>query len=1302
MNTFPTVEHVTLHLAVDTSAQRLYGHADLKASCPLSATSVGLHAYQLAVRRVTVDGAEASFQLRPAIVESLPEALLRDDSGAAAAVAEHAFYQYERALQREADPELLVALPPAAPGRQPDAETQGPPAAALDAGKPLAAAAGAENARALALCVEYEAGASGSGLCCWDGYARAGGEPRRACAWFPCVDTPSAASTYEVFVTVGAGELAAAPGRLVCQSRGADGRRTFRFHLASPAPPAHLALAVGPFAVVPGVPASETMSGLHDGGEGGATAGAGGTTVTHLGPPALASELAHGAAFLPLAFGLYETFLGCSFPFSAFHAVFVPSGAALAGVQAAAGMQIASADLLYSGRAVEAAVEARLAGARALARQWFGMWLRPATPADAWLLEGLAGYLEDLFVRRFMGRNELAYRRAKEREAIYLADDGAAPPLYVRGPAYPWGALHATEELGPGGALRAWKAAAVVGMLERRVGEDTFKRLLERHVVASCAAPGKGGAPAGARLLGTREFLNEVGKAGGFKRDVAAFHERWVAGRGCPRLTAGFVYHRKRAALELAVRQTGSAAARAAAERAAAAASKEGSSVGILKVLVHEADGPVEHPVNVGAAALTLVELRVASKPGAKKPGRKKRAEAADGEEGADDAPAEDDGAAQREPVQWVRLDPHGESLAPAAVLQPEAMWAAQLERSRDVVAQSAAVAGLAALRPITYGVVNALRACAGNAVVYCRVRVEALMALGRTAGADTHWAGSDALLKMLRARALDPDTGQPRPRHFASLAEFFVDQALPLAVAAVRDARGVSPVEAAELLLDIAGGVDNRGNPYDDASLTAALVEALGRLRLRSPELLARVVAELDRSLAREAVAPSYQHAVGCAALCALQRLTASLPNPAAMSCRLQALFAQYLRQSVPERLRRTAAACTLQLAAASGGVDAALAQALAVIGAEHSQAVRQGVLEDLLPLLRAAPRPQALAALHALLAASGDVRLRHLAFVALMRLGGEPATLYRDRSEDELAGGGGAAASMETGAQRQVPAQSGPAHSLDSAGRRAPVIKLRPGLAGVSSRMRSGSPRQAASGGTWGAASGPSAGGGGAVAADAPVVGEVASASPQRPKTGQPQRGGDAGVGRGGRGGSRQASPAPRAPAAPRAATPEMEREAVLRDVMAIAAGVLPAGSAPAPPLASLASGGMGWAMSLLPVIQAEVPPPQPQPQPQPLPAKLVGPPAAKKRKTAEAAGAAGARGLAAGGRALAVSGSGSGSGDGRRRTGEGEAERAERAERKRAKKKEKEARKAVETPEERAARRALKKAKKESSGG
>ena len=79
-------------------------------------------------------------------------------------------------------------------------------------------------------------------------------------------------------------------------------------------------------------------------------------------------------------------------------------------------------------------------------------------------------------------------------------------------------------------------------------------------------------------------------------------------------------------------------------------------------------------------------------------------------------------------------------------------------------------------------------------------------MALGATAGPDTHWEGADALLRMLRARALDPETGAPRPRHFASLAELLVDQALPLALAAVRDAAGASPAEAAELLLEARG----------------------------------------------------------------------------------------------------------------------------------------------------------------------------------------------------------------------------------------------------------------------------------------------------------------------------------------------------------------------------------------------------------------------------------------------------------------------------------------------------------------
>jgi len=56
------------------------------------------------------------------------------------------------------------------------------------------------------------------------------------------------------------------------------------------------------------------------------------------------------------------------------------------------------------------AVESWLVLVRALARQWFGVWIRPRTPADGWLIAGLAAHLENLFLAKYLGRNELLYR----------------------------------------------------------------------------------------------------------------------------------------------------------------------------------------------------------------------------------------------------------------------------------------------------------------------------------------------------------------------------------------------------------------------------------------------------------------------------------------------------------------------------------------------------------------------------------------------------------------------------------------------------------------------------------------------------------------------------------------------------------------------------------------------------------------------------------------------------------------------------------------------------------------------------
>ena len=55
-------------------------------------------------------------------------------------------------------------------------------------------------------------------------------------------------------------------------------------------------------------------------------------------------------------------------------------------------------------------VDSWLAMVRGLAQQWFGVWIRPKAPADEWLTEGLAAYLEHLFIAKFLGRNEALYR----------------------------------------------------------------------------------------------------------------------------------------------------------------------------------------------------------------------------------------------------------------------------------------------------------------------------------------------------------------------------------------------------------------------------------------------------------------------------------------------------------------------------------------------------------------------------------------------------------------------------------------------------------------------------------------------------------------------------------------------------------------------------------------------------------------------------------------------------------------------------------------------------------------------------
>ncbi len=85
-------------------------------------------------------------------------------------------------------------------------------------------------------------------------------------------------------------------------------------------------------------------------------------------------------------------------------------------------------------------------------------------------------------------------------------------------------------------------------------------------------------------------------------------------------------------------------------------------------------------------------------------------------------------------------------------------------------------------------------------------------------------------------------------------------------------------------LQVDVLKHTDNRGSFYDNSSMLAAALEALGHLRLPDLKSLQPVTKQLDRFLAREKVLPSYHAVVAQAALKAFVELALSM-WPAAAS---------------------------------------------------------------------------------------------------------------------------------------------------------------------------------------------------------------------------------------------------------------------------------------------------------------------------------------------------------------------------------------------------------------------------------
>ncbi|CAK7349783.1 unnamed protein product [Dovyalis caffra] len=399
--------------------------------------------------------------------------------------------------------------------------------------------------------------------------------------------------------------------------------------------------------------------------------------------------------------------------------------------------------------------------------------------------------------------------------AVCKADDSGATALSSSASCKE---LYGTHSIGLYGKIRSWKSVAILQMLEKQMGPEFFRKILQKVISrARDTIP--------VRSLSTKEFRHFATKVGNLERPfVKEFFPRWVCSCGCPVLRMGFSYNKRKNMVELAVLRECTAAPDANASFLNPDSENREGDIGwpgMMSIRVYELDGMYDHPVLPLAGEMwQLLEIQCHSKLAARRFQKPRKSSKPDGLDENGDVPASDmrsrytvtfvgcvtsflmDTAhvsitvfisspfSLESPLSWIRADPEMEYLAEIHFNQPIQMWINQLEKDEDVVAQAQAIAALKALPQLSFSVTNAMNNFLSDTKAFWRVRIETAFALANTAS-----------------------------------------EAIPHAVAKVRAADKKSPREAVEFILQLLKYNDNNGNPYSDVFWLAALVQSVGEL---------------------------------------------------------------------------------------------------------------------------------------------------------------------------------------------------------------------------------------------------------------------------------------------------------------------------------------------------------------------------------------------------------------------------------------------------------------------------------------
>ncbi len=332
--------------------------------------------------------------------------------------------------------------------------------------------------------------------------------------WLPLSPDPSDRLTAQLLVTVPPSMQAPATGRLVRVEETGE-TKTFQYAVEHPVAPAFLGLVAGAFEGLP-----ERVEGLDRAA----------LPIAYAVPPGRAAEAVRTFEGLAEMVRYLSEKLDVAFPWPHYaHAVV--EAYPFEG-RAAAGLAILSNRSLLDERAALDEDPDSLLGVL-LARQWFGTFVSPASPADRWLTDGLSAYLGALVALR---HNSEGQRRLAMQEAAdaYLAEaaDYRRPLVWSQ-----W--RHPADLLDAHGAQ---KGAWVFHMLHEALGDEAFWTVLNLFLRSHQFSP-----------VTTRDFKFALEAVTEQRFD--AFFDQWIFAAGHPVWRVSYDYLEEEKALALTVRQ---------------------------------------------------------------------------------------------------------------------------------------------------------------------------------------------------------------------------------------------------------------------------------------------------------------------------------------------------------------------------------------------------------------------------------------------------------------------------------------------------------------------------------------------------------------------------------------------------------------------------------------------------------------------------------------------------------------------------------------------------------------------------